>query len=105
MEFSHTNNIKKQRQVRKNTKRYCVDFRQLDKISKPILVPLSRIDGVLTILNESTYFTFLDLRAGYWEVVMDPSDKKMTAFVCHESLFKFNVMSFGLMDAPGIFQE
>ena len=36
---------------------------------------------------------------------MADSDKEKTAFACHRGLFEFNVMPFGLSNAPGVFQE
>ena len=35
---------------------------------------------------------------------MDEADKEKTAFACHFGLFEFNVMPFGLSNAPPIFQ-
>ena len=31
--------------------------------------------------------------------------RKKAPFTCHRGLFHFNVMLFGLADAPGVFQE
>ena len=36
---------------------------------------------------------------------MNESDKEKTAFACHWGLFEFNVMPFGLPNAPAVFQE
>ena len=36
---------------------------------------------------------------------MNEKDKEKTAFTCHKGLFKFNVMPFGLSNAPAVFQE
>ena len=36
---------------------------------------------------------------------MDEKDKEKTAFDCHKGLFEFNVMTFGLSNAPVVFQE
>ena len=33
------------------------------------------------------------------------NDKEKTAFTCHRGLYEYNVMPFGLVNAPGIFQE
>jgi len=45
------------------------------------------------------YFSTLYLASGYWQVRIS---REKTAFV---GLFKFCVISFGLMNAPGVFQH
>ena len=82
------------------SKRFCVDFRQLNKITKPISYPLPVIDDILARLGKAKYFTTLDLKSGYWQVLMDERDREKTAFACHRGLFEFLVMPFGLSGAP-----
>lgn len=88
-----------------NSKRFCVDFRKLNKITKKNSYPLPLIDDILALLGKAKYFSSLDLKSGYWQVLMDENDKEKTAFACHTGLFEFNVMPFGLSNAPAIFQE
>ena len=87
------------------TKRFCVDFRKLNQITKKNSYPLPLIDDILTLLGKAKYFSSLDLNSGYWQVAMDEKDKEKTAFTCHSGLYEFLVMLFGLSNAPAIFQE
>ena len=87
------------------TKRFCVDFRALNKITKSNSYPLPVIDDILALLGQAKFFTSLDLKSGYWQVLMNETDKEKTAFACHRGLFEFNVMPFGLTTSPAVFQE
>ena len=87
------------------TKRFCVDFRQLNKVTKSNSWPFTLTDDLLDQLGDASYFTSLDLKSGYWQVLMSEEDREKTAFVCHRGLFEFNVMPFGLCNAPQIFSE
>ena len=88
-----------------STKRFCVDFRKLNQVTKKNSYPLPLIDDILALLGKAKFFTSLDLKSGYWQVLMDEKDKEKTAFACHRGLFEFNVMPFGLSIAPAVFQE
>ena len=87
------------------TKRFCIDFRKLNQVTKKNSYPLPLIDDILALLGKAKFFTSLDLKSGYWQVLMDEKDKEKTAFACHRGLFEFNVMPFGLSNAPAVFQE
>ena len=64
-------------------KRFCVDFWKLNKITKLNSYPLPLIDDILALLGNAKYFTSLDLKRGYCQVLMDEADKEETAFTCH----------------------
>ena len=67
--------------------------------------PLPNIDDIFTSLGKAKYFTCLDLKSGYWQIAMKKGDKHKTAFVSHRGLHEFNVMTFGLSNAPSVFQD
>ena len=67
--------------------------------------PLPQIEDSLDILGGSTVFSTLDLASGYWQVEMSEEDKYKTAFASRYGLWEWNVMSFGLTNAPATFQR
>lgn len=59
------------------SKRFCVDFRALNKATKSNSYPLPVIDDILALLGQAKYFISLDLKSGYWQVLMDDDSKRI----------------------------
>ena len=85
--------------------RFCVDYRQLNAVTKLDPFPIPRIDDLLDQLGKSCYFSTLDLAAGFWQIKVAEDSREKTAFITHRGLFEFRVMPFGLMNAPSVFQR
>jgi len=85
--------------------RYCIDYRKLNKITKTDAYSLSRIDDLLEQFREAKWFTTFDLANEYWQVEMNEEDIEKIAFIIQFGLFQFNVISFGLKNAPALFQR
>lgn len=57
------------------TSRFCMDNRQLNGVSRKDMYPLPCIDDFLDILDETKYFSSLDLCSGYWQIELHPESR------------------------------
>jgi len=85
--------------------RLCVDYRQLNKLTKKDRYPLPLIAGQLDRLRSAKVFTKIDLRVGYSNVRILPGDEWKTAFRTRYGTYEYLVMPFGLTNAPAAFQR
>ena len=87
------------------TYRFCTDYRELNAVTKPDSYPLPRIDDLLNQLDDTKFFSTLDLASGFRQVVVNPDSRAKTAFATPHGLHEFRVMPFGLTNALVVFQH
>ena len=85
--------------------RFCIDYRKVNSVTKKDAYPLPGIDDTLNALCGAKYFTTLDLQSGYWQVALEDKSKELTAFSTSKGRWEFNVLLFGLSNAPATFQR
>ena len=98
-------------------RRMCIDFRTLNDLQPEVhradsqtggnisLVPLPKINEMYGRLKGAKYFTTLDLRSGYYHISLSENSKAKTAFIIPFGKYQFEVVPFGLAQAPAYFQQ
>ena len=81
--------------------RICVDFVQLNRVTKKDSYPVPRADGPQQKLADKRVFSKIDLRSAYWQFPMERSSIEKTAFCPGPGygLWEFTVMPYGLTGA------
>ena len=84
---------------------FCINLWKLNARTIKDAYSLPQIDETLDSLNGAEWFSFLDLKSGYWQLEMEKNRKALTAFTLGSlGFYKCEQMPFGLTDAPATFQ-
>jgi len=88
-----------------DTKQLCVNYRQLNKITKQDSYSLPLIKELQDRLGRVKWFTSLDLKEAYYWVQMKEGKEWKTVFWMRYRHYEYTVMPFGLKNALATFQR
>nr|GEU80743.1 hypothetical protein [Tanacetum cinerariifolium] len=83
----------------------CIDYHKLNKLTVKNRYPLPRINELFDQLQGSSVYSKIDLRLGYHQLRVKDEDILKSAFRTRYGHYEFQVMSFGLTNAPAVFMD
>ena len=87
------------------TLRFCIDYCRLNAVTEKDRYPLPRIDEVLRLVLGSEILSKIDIHQAFHGVEIEEKSKPLTTIRTTFGTWQWNVMSFGLSNAPWTWQR
>jgi hypothetical protein len=82
-----------------------MNYRSLNDVTVKNKYPLPRIKDLFDQMRGARVFSKIELRSGYHQVKIRPSDNPKIDSLTRYGLYGFTVMSFGLTNAPAYYMD
>jgi len=67
--------------------RLACDYRYVNSFTVADVFPLCTVDEMISKVGRGRYISLFDAKPGYWQFLVRPEDRWLTAFVTHEGLY------------------
>ncbi len=81
----------------------CLDYRHVNKHLTTNIYPLPRLEELVEQASGYQYYVTLDMRATYFQILLDEESRDLTTFSEGVSLYRFRRLPFRLNCSPAIF--
>ena len=95
----------KNAEIERGAPRLVINYKPLNTALKWNRYPIPNKKYLLSRVHNALVFSKFDTKSGFWQIQIDEKDKYKTAFTIPFGHYEWNVMSFGLKNAPSEFQN
>ena len=97
--------VNKNAKLERGIPRLVINYKPLNKVLERICYPIPNKKDLIKRLSQVVIFSKFDLKSGFWQIQIHPNDRYETTFTTPFGHYKWNVMPFGLKNAPSEFQN
>ncbi|GLT29446.1 hypothetical protein SLA2020_043150 [Shorea laevis] len=97
--------VRNHAEIKRGKARMVINYKRLNDNTYEDAYRIPDKDQLINCIQNSEIFSKFDCKSGFWQIKMEKESIPWTAFTCPEGHFEWQVMPFGLKNAPSIFQK
>lgn len=98
--------VENHNEIKRGKRRMVINYKKMNDATIGDSYKLPRKDFIFEKIKGCNWFSSLDAKSGYYQLRLHENTKPLTAFSCPpQKQYEWNVLSFGLKQAPSIYQR